>query len=104
MIAVVYRFSIESGQFDLYQQHWQTMVDFLQANRGAIGSVLHRVGRNEIMIYSNWPDRQTYEQSWPDEDNIKEELPEDIALIALEMRGCIVGDVDYQVMDVIHKK
>ncbi len=32
MIAVVCRFSIESGQFDLYQQHGQTMVDFLQAN------------------------------------------------------------------------
>ena len=80
------------------------MVDFLRHERGAVGSVLHRLGNEQLLIDSNWPDRVTYKRSWPDEDKIEDELPKEIAAMALNMRDCIVGEVDVQVLDVVFRK
>jgi quinol monooxygenase YgiN len=101
MIAVLYQMKLRAGSLDAYQLLWQQMVAFLTAERGAMGSALHHLGDNQIVIYSRWPDRQTYETSWPAEDQVEAMLPTQIAQIALQMRDCIAGEVNVQVMDVL---
>ena len=101
MIAVLYQMKLKAGTLDSYQLLWQQMVAFLSAERGAIGSALHHLGDDYVVIYSRWPDRQTYETSWPAEDQVEAMLPTQIAQIALQMRDCIAGEVSVQVLDVL---
>ena len=99
MIAVVYDFSLKPNHFIAYQALWKQMVAFLRT-RGAIGSALHRVDDQRVVIYSRWPDLKTYKASWPDEKEWESSLPPAIVQLAQSMKEAIQTDVVTTVMTV----
>ena len=78
MLAVIYKFKLQSHQEVLYQHHWNKIAQFFIEHRGAIGSVLHKGDAGLWIAYSRWPDKATRDASWPGEESPNKDLPEDI--------------------------
>jgi hypothetical protein len=61
--AVIYRWRICNGLEDQFQQAWATITELFLAERGALGSRLHKVDDGTWVAYAQWPTRQTWENS-----------------------------------------
>ena len=99
MIAVLYDFELKPGHFSEYKQQWEEMVSFLRT-RGAVGSAVHREGDRRVVIYSRWPDLETYHLSWPKEHEWGSKLPPAIAHVAQAMKASIATEVVTTVLSV----
>ena len=61
--AVVYRWRLRDGMEDRFQRGWEAITERLLAERGALGSRLHRAGDGTWLAYAQWPSRQAWERS-----------------------------------------
>ena len=60
--AVLYQWQVKPGKIRQFATAWGDMTDALKAERGALGSRLHRSEQGTWMAYAQWPDRATYER------------------------------------------
>ena len=102
-IAILYHLKLSPDKEIEYIEYWQRMVDFMKT-RGALGSTIHRQSDQTILIYSQWPDLQTYENAWPQEENMEQELPTEIFELALNMKSCIDEHIDIRITEVLAQK
>jgi len=89
IFAVIYRGYIQSGKEDRYVECWKTIASYFVAERGALGSTLHKTSEGMWIAYSKWPDRATRDASWPklgEEANF--ELPAHIRQAIEGLKGC----------------
>ncbi len=90
MIAIIYRAWVLPGQEEIYTSNWQLIADYFVAARGAIGSALHKSEAGYFVIYSRWPDQQTWQNSWPQAGTqTNTELPETIHIAINEIQACV---------------
>lgn len=61
--AVLYQWQIKPGKVRQFAEAWGAMSEALRAQRGALGSRLHRSEQGTWMAYAQWPSRQLYERS-----------------------------------------
>ncbi|MGB6976302.1 MAG: hypothetical protein WBE18_02450 [Gammaproteobacteria bacterium] len=101
MFAVIYQFKLKPHHEVVYQTYWNKLVDYFIQKRGAIGSCLHK-GENGLWVaYSRWPDKTTRDASWPGENALSEELPDDIRDIIQKMQALKVENHDLEQYDEI---
>ena len=61
--AVIYRWRIRSGMEERFQQAWEAVTKSLKAERGALGSRLHRAEDGSWIAYAQWPTKDAWERS-----------------------------------------
>ena len=61
--AVIYRWRIRNGLEEQFQQAWATNTELFLAERGALGSRLHKADDGTWVAYAQWPTRQAWENS-----------------------------------------
>lgn len=104
MIAVIYQFSVKPGYEEQYKQHWQLIAGYFAEHRGAIGSTLHSNDDGKWVVYSRWPDRETWQASWPGDNAPADVLPDTIGQAIVRMRECVYEELTQAelVVDVAH--
>ncbi|MBS0649227.1 MAG: hypothetical protein JSS10_08400 [Verrucomicrobia bacterium] len=104
MFAVIYRAYLKPGCEKVYKLAWHQVASYFVEKRGAIGSCLHKTEEGIWVAYSRWPDKATRDASWPGENALSEELPEEIRKAILILKDCI--DQERKLpdicMDVVH--
>lgn len=79
MFAVIYRGYIQPDLEEEYQKHWKTVATYFVAQRGALGSTLHKSEEGLWIAYSRWPDKATRDASWPsDQEPVNEKFPDEV--------------------------
>ena len=63
MFAVIYRFTVHTGQDESFQEAWGELTNLIHRHEGSLGSRLHRESEGNYIAYAQWPDRQTWEGS-----------------------------------------
>jgi hypothetical protein len=61
--AVIYRWKVKAGMEAQYQRGWEQVTKRLMAERGALGSRLHRMEDGTWVAYAQWPSRDAWERS-----------------------------------------
>ena len=61
--AVMYRWRIRDGMEERFQHAWEVVTKALRAERGALGSRLHRAEDGTWIAYAQWPTRSAWERS-----------------------------------------
>lgn len=92
MFAVIYRSYIKSGRESEYREAWNAVARYFIAQRGAIGSSLHRTSDGLWVAYSRWPDKNTRDASWPGENAPSTELPLEIRKAVGIIQDCLDQD------------
>jgi hypothetical protein len=92
MFAVLYQGYIKSGHEADYQKAWHLVASYFVAERGALGSCLHRTEDGKWLAYSRWPDKATRDASWPGENAPSDELPLEIRQAINMIKECIDQD------------
>jgi len=88
--AVLYRGYLRPGKEAEYIECWKIISSYFVAERGAIGSTLHKTEEGMWVAYSRWPDRKTRDSSWPkDGEDANSELPEKIRDAIIEIKSCL---------------
>ena len=89
MFAVIYRGYLKSvDDKEVYRKAWHTVAAYFVAHRGALGSCLHKTEEGMWLAYSRWPDKATRDASWPGEDVLSSELPQDIRDAICVIKNC----------------
>jgi quinol monooxygenase YgiN len=60
---VLYRWRLHDGKEAVFERAWETITLRLRAERGALGSRLHRASDGTWAAYAAWPDRSAWERS-----------------------------------------
>ncbi|MBI2743776.1 MAG: hypothetical protein HYX48_07670 [Chlamydiales bacterium] len=89
MFAVIYQGYLKAGREKEYQNLWNKIASYFVEHRGAIGSCLHRTSDGLWVAYSRWPDRATRDASWPGDNALSEELPDEIKRAVLDIKDCV---------------
>lgn len=97
MFAVIYQGYLKPGGENEYQEAWNTVAQYFIECRGAIGSCLHRTSDGLWVAYSRWPDKKTWDNSWPGENAPSEKLPLEVRNAVLTIKGCL--DCDRRIPD-----
>ena len=61
--AVIYRWKVKPGMEAQYQRGWERVTERLKADRGALGSRLHKMDDGTWVAYAQWPSRAAWERS-----------------------------------------
>jgi quinol monooxygenase YgiN len=61
--AVVYRWRLVEGRERDFELAWARLTERLRAERGGLGSCLHRAEDGSFVAYARWPDRATWQRS-----------------------------------------
>jgi len=61
--AVVYRWRLVEGREGAFERAWARVTEGLRAERGGLGSCLHRAEDGTWVAYARWPDRATWQRS-----------------------------------------
>ncbi len=104
MFAVIYQGYVKSGREEEYKEAWNKVARFFIDQRGAIGSCLHRTKGGLWIAYSRWPDKETRDASWPQENAPSSELPSEIGNAILTIKGCLdqerkIPEIHMEVID-----
>ena len=59
--VAVYRWRIHADQIDSFLTAWATVTEGIKAERGGLGSKMHRADDGTFVAYAQWPDRETWE-------------------------------------------
>jgi hypothetical protein len=78
MFAVIYQFKLKPQQEANYQKLWHIVATYFIQHRGALGSCLHKGDDGLWVAYSRWPDKQTRDQSWSNDNQSNVLLPAEI--------------------------
>lgn len=63
-LAVIYRFRLKPGLEGQFREGWERVTRRMMAERGALGSRLHRTDEQGLWIaYAQWPDRDAWQAS-----------------------------------------
>ena len=89
MFAVIYRSYLLPGKDARYQELWHKIAEYFVAERGAIGSALHKTEDGYYLAYSRWPNKSTRDASWPGQADASTELDPEIQATILEIKTCI---------------
>jgi hypothetical protein len=93
MLAVIYRAWVKPDCEKLYRHHWQVIADYFVKHCGALGSALHKSESGYYVVYSRWPDKQTWENSWPSyTEKTAIHIPAGIASAICEIKSYIDED------------
>ncbi|WP_292999898.1 antibiotic biosynthesis monooxygenase family protein [Nevskia sp.] len=60
--AVLYQWEVKPGKVRQFVSAWADLSESLRAERGALGSRLHRSEHGTWMAYAQWPTRAAYER------------------------------------------
>jgi hypothetical protein len=74
MFAVLYRGFVLPGKEQEYKKNWKIVADYFIAERGALGSTLHKTVDGQFLAYSRWPDKSTRDASWGDTITINDTI------------------------------
>lgn len=104
MFAVIYQGYVKSGRESAYREAWNVVARFFVEKRRAIGSCLHRTSDGMWLAYSRWPDKRTWDASWPEKNNPAKELPDEIRKAILIIKDCLderrqMPDIHMEVVD-----
>ena len=61
--VVTYRWRVRAGMEEQFQQAWEVVTRSLMAERGALGSRLHRAEDGTWIAYAQWPAKTAWERS-----------------------------------------
>jgi len=61
--VVLYRWRLRAGQEQAFLQAWETATRMIRAERGGLGSRLHRGEDGVWTAYAQWPDQETWQRS-----------------------------------------
>src|SRR5689334_7281061 len=89
MFAVLYRGYVKSGYESSYKKYWHQIASYFIEHRGALGSCLHQAEDGLWVAYSRWPDKATRDASWPGDNTIPNELPDDIRKAIVAIKHCL---------------
>ena len=59
--VAIYRWRIHPDQIDLFLAAWEIVTIGIKAERGGLGSKIHRADDGTYVAYAQWPDRETWE-------------------------------------------
>ena len=59
--AVMYRWRLHAGREEAFTRAWADVTRAIRAERGGLGSRLHRAEDGTWVAYAQWPDRATWE-------------------------------------------
>lgn len=104
MFAVIYQGKIPVENEREYRRLWTMIADYFIAQRGALGSRLHKTVDGEYLAYSCWPDKETRDQSWPGEDAPNDILPLEIKEAIVHIRKLSNEPFKEICMDVLENK
>jgi hypothetical protein len=63
MYIVVYHWQLRPGCEDTFREGWRRVTRALRAERGSLGSRLHRADDGTWVAYAQWPSREQFERS-----------------------------------------
>ncbi len=92
MFTAIYQAYLKPGREEVFHHYWKIVATYFIQNRGAIGSCLHRGKDGLWLAYSRWPTQAMRDASWPGEQALSEELPDEILKAISEMKNCIDSD------------
>lgn len=61
--CVLYRFRVRPGDEAEFVAAWAALTHAIRAQRGGLGSRLHRDDDGTFVAYAQWPDRATWERA-----------------------------------------
>ncbi len=97
VFAVIYKFHIRPGAEEEYKKLWRQVATYFTKHRGALGSCLHKTSEGEWLAYSRWPDKATWDASWPKEgEEPSETLSPEMKIIIPAMKKFIDKDQPFQ--------
>lgn len=99
MLAVIYRCHIKENHIDSYKQDWEKVARYFIAEKGAIGSVLHRAQDGSWVAYSRWPNPELRDAAWPKDENVSLDMPEEVRTAILGIKNAI--DPSYEFTETI---
>ena len=104
MFAVIYQGYVKPGREQEYRILWNLIARYFIEKRGAIGSSLHRAADGLWVAYSRWPDQATRDASWPIENVLPDQFPEEISKAIYTIKDCIddlrkVPEIRMEVVD-----
>ncbi len=89
--AVIYRMRLHSGKERQFVEAWSTLTKRLRAERGGLGSRLHRGPEGVWYAYAQWPSAAAREQAFAQgpidpeaEQSMREAVAEQLPEIALD--------------------
>lgn len=59
--VAIYRWRIYADQTDSFLAAWETVTRGIKAERGGLGSKIHRADDGTYVAYAQWPDRETWQ-------------------------------------------
>lgn len=90
VFAVIYRGHLKPDTEAEYIKCWKLIASYFVAERGALGSTLHKTDDGMWVAYSKWPDRATRDASWPmGDEKASVELPEYIRKAIEGIKQCL---------------
>ena len=92
MFAVIYRAYIKLDKEDEYQNSWRIVADYFINHRSALGSCLHKSDDGMWIAYSRWPDKETRDNAWPQDESVNSGFPNEIKDAILGMKSCFIEE------------
>jgi Antibiotic biosynthesis monooxygenase len=93
VLVVVYRWIVDAGHENAFEQAWSSMTDIIRDRYGGLGSRLHRTTDGRFVAYAQWPDKETLaacDRRIPDAD--------ERALIGVMKKGASLVDREEMVV------
>jgi quinol monooxygenase YgiN len=59
--VAIYHWRIYVDQIDSFLAAWETVTRCIKAERGGLGSKIHRADDGTFVAYAQWPDRETWQ-------------------------------------------
>lgn len=86
---------MHDGKETIYPNLWRKVASFFKEERGALGSILHKSEDGAWVVYSKWPNVETWQKSWPMEGEAAD-LPDDILDAVRELKACLNHDLPFE--------
>ena len=74
MFAVIYRFHPKVGREADFETEWHAGTTLIRAERGSLGSRLHRSPDGGYMAYAQWPSRDAWKNPPPASTELRDTL------------------------------
>lgn len=85
VFAVIYRGFVLPQNEKRYRKAWHKIATYFVEKCGALGSALHQTQEGEWIAYSRWPNQQTRDKFWVDQET----LPDEIKLSIQNLKECV---------------
>lgn len=89
MFAVIYRGYLKAGKEAEYQKLWHLVAEYFIKHRGALGSCLHKAEDGMWLAYSRWPNKESRDEAWPQDESVNEHFPDEIRDAILGIKDCV---------------